>query len=285
MTAPARLWFGKTTHTRHAPFKRSFAHAIAMLEVDIDRLEEAKTLSGLFRVNRGGAIAFREIDHGARNASVPLRLWAEARFAEAGIGLDGGAIRLITFPRVLGVGFAPISLWFGHGPDGAIRGVIYEVHNTFGETHSYVSPLTPPDLQAESDKEFHVSPFFDVSGRYRFTLRRPGEDSAQSLALIVENIGVDGRFHVASLNVSATALTTGAILRWLVEMPMSGLGVLLAIHWQALWIWAKGARYHIKPEQRARRTTLARIPIDRAEEAPSGELQEERLEEDLRKRA
>lgn len=278
--APARLWFGKTTHTRHTPFKRSFQHGIAMLEVDIDRLEDAKKLSGLFRVNRGGAIAFREADHGARNASVPLRLWAEARFAEAGIALDGGAIRLITFPRVLGVGFAPISLWFGHGPDGAIRGVIYEVHNTFGEAHSYVSPLMPPGKQAEADKEFHVSPFWDVSGQYRFTLRPPSDAPQQSLALIVENIGADGRFHVASLNISAAALTTPAILRWLVTMPISGLGVLIAIHWQALWIWARGARYHIKPEQRARRTTLTRM-----EEGPPGELQKERLEEDLRKRA
>src|SRR6202008_4386235 len=122
----------------------------------------------LFSVGRGNAISFHATDHGARNASVPLRLWAEARYAEAGIRLDGGAIRLITFPRVLGYGFAPISLWFGHGPGGELRGVIYEVHNTFGETHSYVSAFDT-DVRPEVDKEFHVSPFFDVSGRYRFT--------------------------------------------------------------------------------------------------------------------
>jgi DUF1365 family protein len=248
----ARLWFGRTTHTRMTPFRRSFKHRIAMLEIDINRLEEAGGLSHLFSVERGNVISFRSTDHGARSATVPLRLWAEARYAEAGIGLDGGAIRLITFPRVLGYGFAPISVWLGYGPDGECRGVIYEVHNTFGETYAYVSAFYPAGQRALGDKQFHVSPFWNVDGQYRFTLRHRGD----GLALIVENLSGDGRLHVASLNVRAQALTSGAIGRWLAAMPFSGLGVVIAIYWQALRLWLKGARYRDKPEQRTRRTTL-----------------------------
>jgi uncharacterized protein len=292
----ARLWFGMTTHTRHEPFKRTFRHRIALLEVDIDRLEEAKKLSALFSVNRGGPIAFREKDHGARSAAVPLRLWAEARYAEAGIRLDGGAIRLITFPRVLGVGFAPISLWFGHGPEGDLRGIIYEVHNTFGETHSYVGAFLPDGRSAVAEKEFHVSPFQKVDGQYRFSLRPPGKyqpggleskgrDIGRSLALIIENIRANGRFHVASLNADPAALTTPAILRMLFGMPMSGLGVLIAINWQALWIWMNGARYYDKPLQRARRTTLARAEASLPGTLLSVTLERGTQEEDLRKRA
>jgi DUF1365 family protein len=272
---PARLWFGRTTHTRIAPFRRSFAHRIAMLEIDIDRLEQASTLSHLFSVERRNIISFRSTDHGARSALVPLRVWAEARYAEAGIGLDGGAIRLVTFPRVLGYGFAPISLWFGYGPDGECRGVIYEVHNTFGETHSYVCAFDG-DQSARAPKEFHVSPFLSVTGRYRFTLGQ----SEEAMRLIVENLGQDGRLHVASLHVRPRTLTSGAIGQWLLAMPFSGLGVMIAIHWQALGLWMKGARYHIKPEQRARRTTLARpeANLSSKEEWPADA-------QDLRKRA
>ena len=184
-------------------------------------------------------------------------------------------IRLVTFPRVLGYGFAPISVWLGHGPDGACRGVIYEVHNTFGETHSYVSAFYPADVRARADKEFFVSPFFDVSGQYRFTLRtNENGDRRTSMALTVENFAAEGRTHVASVNIRAAALTTPAILRWLVQMPISGVGVVIAIHWQALRLWLKRVRYHAKPEQRASRTTLAR-----AEDSQS------RAPEDLRKRA
>jgi DUF1365 family protein len=269
MSDSARLWFGHTVHTRETPFRRSFRYRIAMIELDIDRLDEAGGLSRFFSIDRPNLVSFRSRDHGARNASIPLRLWAEARFAEAGIQLDGGQIRLVTFPRVLGYGFAPISLWFGHGPDGNVRGVIYEVHNTFGETHAYVSAFDP-DQRFETDKEFYVSPFFDVDGGYRFTVRPPGED----MQVVVENLGPDGRQHVASLTAWPRPLTGWAVLRWLLAMPFSAIGVIFAIHWQALALWMKGVRYHIKPIQRARRTTLARL-----EHCPAD------AHEDLRKRA
>lgn len=270
MKPAARLWFGRTAHVREKPFRRAFNHRVAMIEADIDRLAEADRLSKLFSVNRGNAISFRETDNGARSAAVPLRAWAEGRYAEAGIDLDGGAIRLITFPRVLGYGFSPISVWYGHGPGGDLRGVIYEVHNTFGEAHAYVSALGQADVRDKAGKEFHVSPFFDVSGEYRFTLK----PSEERMALTVENMAADGRHHVASLNLRATALTTPAVLKWLVTMPISGLGVMAAIHWQALCLWLKGARYRDKPAQRATRTTLAR-PEEKFAATP----------EDLRKRA
>jgi DUF1365 family protein len=276
MTRPAaQLWFGRTTHVREKPFRRAFSHRIAMLEIDIDRLEEADGLSHLFSVGRGNAISFRVTDHGARSAAVPLRVWAEGRYAEAGVDLEGGAIQLVTFPRVLGYGFAPISIWCGHGPDGVLRGVIYEVHNTFGETHAYVSAFDGDEVRMRAEKEFHVSPFLDVSGAYRFTLR-PGEEK---MGLTIENIGSDGRHHVAALNVRASALTTAAVLHWLVSLPISGLGVLIAINRQALGLWLKGARYRAKLEQRAKRTTLARPDLAGPGQMSAG------AQEDLRKHA
>ena len=50
--------------------------------------------------------------------------------------------------------------------------VVAEVHNTYRERHAYL--LRPDEAGvAVTDKDFHVSPFFDVSGTYelRFTLR------------------------------------------------------------------------------------------------------------------
>jgi DUF1365 family protein len=253
MTPPAvSLLIGRTVHVRETPFRRAFSHAIAMIEIDIDRLDEAAAAARLFSVNRSNAIAFRDTDNGARDSATSLRAWAEARFAEAGVMLAGGSIRLITFPRVLGHGFAPISLWLGHGPGGELRGVVYEVHNTFGETHAYVSALGD-NPRAAADKEFFVSPFFGVDGQYRFTFR----NSPARLELIVENVSADGRSHVASLLARRSAMTDAAIARWLVAMPFSGLGVVLAIHWQALALLIRGARYRHKPPQRLVRTTLA----------------------------
>ena len=117
MSDPAiRLWFGRTVHRREAPFVRTFSHAIAMIDVDIDRLREADGSARLFSVHAANAFAFRQTDHGARRADIPLRTWAEALYGEAGVFLDGGQIRLISFPRVLGHGFAPIRSGWGMGP-------------------------------------------------------------------------------------------------------------------------------------------------------------------------
>jgi DUF1365 family protein len=278
MKPAARLWFGRTVHVREQPFRRRFSHRVAMIEIDIDRMAEADRLSKLFSVGRGNVVSFRETDHGARNAAAPLRAWAEARLAEAGIRLDGGALRLVTFPRVMGYGFAPISVWYGYGPDERLRGVIYEVHNTFGETHSYVSAFSDDvrDMpKAGAPKEFHVSPFFDVSGSYRFTLRPPASGTRDTMTLVVENVAADGREHVATLNLRAKPLTSAAVLKWLAAMPISGLGVMVAIHWQALRLWLKGARYRAKPVQGARRSTLTQ-----SEGEPHTSARE-----DLRKRA
>jgi uncharacterized protein len=239
---------------REAPFRRSFSYRIAMIDIDIDRLDEAASLSPLFSVNRANVISFRSEDHGDRAQGASLRIWADARFSEADIDLEGGAVRLVTFPRMLGVGFAPISIWYGYDAANRLRGVIYEVHNTFGETHAYVCALDETELRQTAEKQFFVSPFFDVSGDYRFTLRQP----SSKMELIVENIQPGGRTHIASLLARPRPLTSGAILRWLVQMPFSGLGVVLAIHWQAIGLFLKRAQYHIKPMQRDERTTLAR---------------------------
>lgn len=252
MTLPAaQLWFGHTVHTRETPFRRSFRHRIAMLEIDIDRLSDAGHQCFLLSVNRANMISFRETDHGARNAAVPLRTWAEARFAEAGVNVTDSTIRLLTFPRVLGYGFAPISLWRAFSSDGSICGIIYEVHNTFGETHSYVGALAGAGGKQVAAKDFHVSPFYDVAGAYRFTFRNVSD----AITLAVVNVEDEQRQHTATLAVHPRKLTSGQVLKWMIAMPISGIGVMAAIHWQALRLWLKGARYRDRPAQRARRTT------------------------------
>ena len=45
---------------------------------------------------------------------------------------------LLTFPRVLGFGFYPVSFWYCFHADGTPRAVLAEVHNTFGGHHNYL---------------------------------------------------------------------------------------------------------------------------------------------------
>lgn len=239
---PLRLYKGQTRHVRYMPFERGFAYRLFLIDLDIDRLYEADRCSGLFGVDRGALFSFRRRDHGYRKDQ-PLRGWAEDMFASADIALDGGAIRLITLPRHLFYKFAPISLWFGYGPGGDLRGVIYEVNNTFGHTHAYVAPVDGRRVQHEADKRLHVSPFFDVTGKYRFTLRAPDAH----LSVIIENIVDNKRTHMASLMAKKSTATSGALLKAAVLRPLSTLGVTLAIHYEAFKLWVRKAGYRAVP--------------------------------------
>ena len=241
---------GHTVHQRSIPFVHRFKYGLALIDLDIDRLDEADKQTGCFSVNRSGLFSFNRKDHGAREEA-PLRPWAEEQFHSAGVELDGGAIRLVTFPRHAFYKFAPISLWLGHGPDGALRGILYEVNNTFGETHTYVAATPEASRhQHDTDKAFHVSPFFDVSGTYEFTLKR----SEEQLSLVVATKTKSGQSHVATISAKSSPATNAAFA---LTKPFSTLGVTLAIHWQALKLWLKGAKYHSKPKQSPVRTTIA----------------------------
>ncbi len=240
--APGWLYMGRTNHARLKPFQFRFTYPVYALFLNIDRLDECAGASRFFSVDKWNIATFRARDHGGRDGA--LRPWAEEQFRAAGIELEGGPIRLLCLPRVFGYAFKPLSIWFGYGSADDLRGVIYEVHNTFSQSHSYVIAAAPEGRMRQlAEKRFHVSPFFGVAGSYSFTLRPPGE----SLALVIEK-RVDGETdHVATWTGERRRLNDRELLNAFVRIPFLSLQVIAGIHWEALKLWLKGARYHKKP--------------------------------------
>ncbi|MFZ4069438.1 MAG: DUF1365 domain-containing protein [Caulobacterales bacterium] len=244
---------GQTTHVRLAPFTRRFSYRLFQLVLDIDTIAETAKRLRLFSYNRFNLFSFHDRDHGARTGA-PLRPWAQAAFGSAGIDLKGGPIRIVAFPRLFGHVFNPISLFLGYRPDGRLAGVIYEVNNTFGHSHAYVAAIENLGRAAhEARKLLHVSPFFDVEGDYRFQLRT----SAVTLSMVIEN-WVDGaRMHLAAMRGKTAPLTDTALIGYAFAAPWRAGLVLGAIHWQALWIWLRGAGYRPVPAPPGKKFSLA----------------------------
>lgn len=249
---PLLIHRGVTRHRRFTPFRSEFSYRVAMIDLNIDQLEEAGAQCGAFGVEKPALFSFRRKDHGAQE-KVDLRPWAEAEFRKAGIDAEGTEIRLITFPRHLFYKFAPLSLWIALGTDGEPAGILYEVRNTFGERHTYAARLDGHWGRHEAPKRFHVSPFFDVSGRYLFSLRYDGD----GLRLGVTTRRSGEPVHLASLETHALPATPARFGQTALTMPFSTLGVTLGIHWEALKLWAKGARYHKKPALPPQASTCA----------------------------
>lgn len=254
MPAPPalRLLEGHTIHQRSTPFKHRFKYNLALIDIDIDRLDEAAAQSALFSVDKSNLFSFNRKDHGNRKPEA-LRHWAEQQFHLAGIQTANTTIRLITFARHAFYKFSPISLWLCFNSENQLSGILYEVNNTFGQTHTYAAATPRPDRNRHiGDKVFHVSPFFDISGKYQFTLR---VDETQ-LSLIVATMHDNVQTHIATIKTKAKPATSKAFLRLAVTRPLSSLGVSIGIHWQALKLWLKGAKFHSKPNQSETRITI-----------------------------
>lgn len=245
------LYPARVMHRRRvAPLYR-FVYRVFYLLLDIDRIGELAASLKFFSHNRFNLLSLHDRDHG-RGEIGGLRRWAESLLAQAGIELAGGRIRLLCLPRVLGYGFNPISLWYCEHADGSLRAVIAEVRNTFGERHSYLlasdgRPLAYEQVY-EKDKCFHVSPFFDQVGRYRFQLGEPDERLRIAIHETREGVPI----FDAALACERRRLSDGSIAGQVLGMPWMTLKVVAGIHWEALKIWLRGAVFHSKPEPPAR---------------------------------
>ena len=244
----AALYFGEVMHARLKPIGHRFRYRVMSLLIDLDRLAAADRRSPLFGVNRAALYSFNEADHGERDGS-SLRLYAERRAAAHGVDLAGGRVLLLCYPRLLGFTFNPLSVYFCYRADGELALMIYEVRNTFGEIHAYVLPVQPGEIsqagvRQEQDKLFYVSPFIGMAMRYRFRVSPPGA----RVTLRILETDREGPLLAATFSGRRRSLTTTALLRAFLALPLVTLKIVGAIHWQALRLWLKGARLTPRPD-------------------------------------
>ena len=246
--AAAALYFGEVMHARLKPFGHRFRYRVMSLLIDLDRLAAADRRSPLFGVNRAALYSFSEADHGERDGS-SLRSYAERCAAAHGIDLAGGRVLLLCYPRLLGFTFNPLSVYFCYRADGELALMIYEVRNTFGEIHAYVLPVQPGEIsqagvRQEQDKLFYVSPFIGMAMRYRFRVSPPGA----RVTLRILETDREGPLLAATFSGRRRSLTTTALLRAFLALPLVTFKIVAAIHWQALLLWLKGARLTPRPD-------------------------------------
>ena len=267
MNAPvARIGFGEVMHHRLRPAQHRFVYPAYFFLLPLSRLQEAG--GGLFSINAFNLFSFRFADYGARDGSHPLP-WIRRQLADAGIDADG-EVWLHTFPRVLGINFNPVSFWFCHDAAGELVAVLAEVSNTFGERHNYL--LAKPDGAPIGNGErlgcakvFHVSPFNQVVGGYRFRFRRrlPGgrtpeapTPEADELRLArIDYADDEGDLLLTSISGRVEPLTGRTLRKAFLRYPWQPLGVLARIHWQALALWRKHVPFFHKPAPPLEETT------------------------------
>lgn len=249
----AQILFGEVFHCRRRPVRHAFRYPIFFLRVPLSKWAAAGR--GILSIDRPNLLSLRARDHGPRDGS-PLEPWVRYHLERVGIRDADGEIVLQAFPRVLGYVFNPIAIFYCHDRAGALRAVLCEVANTFGERHNYAlahadgRPIGPRDW-LRSDKVFHVSPFCEVQGHYRF--RFAGDAAGQFVHIDYHDS--EGKLLVTAMDGRAEAVTSRALWRALLAQPLLTLGVIARIHLQALQLWLKRVPFVRKPEPPLTETT------------------------------
>ncbi len=248
----ASLYVGDVMHARLKPFGHRFTYRVFSLLLDLDRLAEAGRRSPLFSVGRFNLVSFAPRDHGPRDGS-DLRAHVEGLLAAQGIAAPA-RILLLAYPRILGFTFNPLAVYYCYDADGRITALVYEVRNTFGGLHPYVLPVSDDALDArglrqEQAKLFYVSPFLHMDHRYLFRMRPPGD----TVHIRILECDAQDPVLAATFQGARQIFTTATLARACLALPLMTFKVVAAIHWQALKLWLKGAKYIPEAPQPAAR--------------------------------
>ena len=153
---------------------------------------------------------------------------------------------MLAFPRILGLSFNPITVYRCLDRSGQNCFNVYEVHNTFGDSHSYASVIHPQSGAVpihKVDKMMHVSPFFDVEGYYQLAIRR----SAESLKLVVRPCQNTPALLTATLHGKIVRVSAACLLQTVFLSGHFPLRPLLSIHFEAVKLFIKGVRFYKRP--------------------------------------
>lgn len=235
-TAPVKnsLYETRVTHTRLSPKRHSFTYRVFMLAVDLDRFPGTPLLSR----NRFNLFSIDNRDHINTDSAVTTRQNLATWLSDIGTEIPADArITLVTFPRVLGYSFNPVSFYYIFSKSGEPLAAVAEVTNTFREMKLY--PLSSPDADGVFDrtipKEFYVSPFSDPNDSFRFRLGNPGNDWNVTISNLTE-----GKPTLVSAVIGRRRPLTATRLAWYaLKYPFLSLGIIFGIHFQALLLFLK----------------------------------------------
>ena len=242
MSAAPEHIVARVGHARRGAIRNAFTYRADYVLIDP---EAPAPRSWLFGRNRRALFAIHDRHHGGARGAGRGAPWARETLAQA--GLDEAELRLLAHPAFLGRVFNPVSFWMAFR-GGALVAVIAEVNNTFGDRHSYLihnpgfAPITATD-RPEARKLMHVSPFQDVAGDYSFTF------DIREDRLKVRIRYTDGdEGLIATMAGARRPLSDAGLARAALARPLGAWRTPILIHWQALVLALKGARYRPRPE-------------------------------------
>jgi DUF1365 family protein len=238
----SRLLRGHVRHRRSRHTDYDFTHSAWYLELDLDEVEAAGRRLRLLSTGGRHALEFRTSDH-LDGSGRPLAEAVRTHLKKLGFEPQGWHVALVTYPRVLGFVFNPVSFILCRDGTGALRHVIAEVNNTHGEREVYDFPpdhaRTGSVYHSTADKRMYVSPFIEASARYELRVL----DESQRLQIAITEWEGTERTLFARVQLERRPLTDLELSKALVRDPLVTLKTVALIGWHALRLRLRGVRW------------------------------------------
>lgn len=240
----SHLLAGTVRHRRQRHTLYDFTHRVWYLALDLDEVEAVDRRLPMLGVERRNLLELRDADH-LEAGHGPLGDAIRERARSLGLGDQAMHITLVTYPRVLGYVFNPVSFYLCHQrlDDGSERLplVVAEVHNTHGERQLYEFVRDDldgdaPVFRAAQHKRMYVSPFIAAEARYEL---RVWEDERR-LAISIHEYEGDERALFAAVDLERVPLTSWNVLRLLARDPIVPLKTSALIFWHAARLRLRG---------------------------------------------
>ncbi len=236
----SQIFTGVVSHGRYWPQKHNFSYPVYFYRFDLNELPELdRTLPG-FGYNRFSIVRMDDKDYLWRgNESLKEKI--AGVLEKIGIAEPINRIELISFAKYFNIIFRPVSFFLCYNSENICKLILAEVHNTFKETHLYV--LKDPHKQSETlcfeiPKAFHVSPFFELSGKYNIRFKDDGQKIDIHIELVKSEYGEKPVFF-ARLTGQGYPLESRTLYRTLLKYPFNAMLNMPRIMRQALTLFFK----------------------------------------------
>ncbi len=254
MSLASAIYRGRLVHHRRGPVRHRFGHPVAMLYLDLDELGAVFDHRAMWSRTRSAPGRFVRADY-LGDPRIPLSTAVRDAVASSTGEAPTGPIRMLTYVRMFGYCFNPVTFYYCFDADGVrVEAVVAEVTNTpWRERHAYV--LSEPEtvggdarLRFRTAKRLHVSPFMPMTVEHVWRFTTPGD----RLHVHMSNLDAGRPTFDATLALEREPMTSLNLNLLLVRNPFMTLQVVGAIHWQALRLWLKRCPFHPHPSKDTR---------------------------------
>ena len=243
-----KLILSSITHKRYGRIEHFFKYKVPCLFLDLDELEIIKFKSKIFSINSFNIFSFNEKDHGYRDKR-SIREFIIEMLKNYDVKYQNLKIRILCFPRIFGYVFNPLSIIYCYDGNKLIT-IFYEVKNTSNEQHTYIFAIKKTrdlkTLKHECKKNFYVSPFIGMKGKYFFTNKLTNN----YINIIIDLYGDDNKkILMASQSGKLVDFKVSKLLKYNILNPLFGFKVMSAILFEALRIIFKGGKFYARKKK------------------------------------